>query len=446
MTVQADRMLLERFAPPAVVVDAHFNIVQTRGQTGHFLELAPGEANLNVLRMAREGLLYGLRSALHQSRQRDEPIRKEGLRVRFNGEQMHAAVEVLPIGGGPADGRHYLVLFEEQPEPEQPAQQAQPPAPPPGGEHEVQLAELQEELTGTRNYLQSMIQDLEAANEELQSANEEILSSNEELQSTNEELDTAKEELQSTNEELHTLNEELQGRNDELARVNSDLVNLLGSMQMAIVMVDNDLRIRRFTPTAERVLNLLPNDVGRPIGHIKPNIDCPNLEELIRRAIGEVTTVEREVQGHDEGWYRLRIRSYKDHDNRIDGAVLSLLDIGQLKASERQARLARRLADELLQTLGQPVALLTADGRLRSANHSFVRLLGLRDEEAVGRRLDELVPKEWDGDELRALLAGKVRRRLQQIALPADGGPPQRLAARRIEIEGDEMVLLSIES
>ncbi|HXT21750.1 MAG TPA: PAS domain-containing protein, partial [Thermoanaerobaculia bacterium] len=126
---------------------------------------------------------------------------------------------------------------------------------------------------------------------------------------TNEELDTAKEELQSTNEELHTLNEELQGRNEELARVNSDLVNLLGSMQMAIVMVDNDLRIRRFTPTAERVLNLLANDVGRPIGHIKPNIECPNLEELIQRAIGEVTTIEREVRGRDEGWYQLRIRS-----------------------------------------------------------------------------------------------------------------------------------------
>ena len=127
----------------------------------------------------------------------------------------------------------------------------------------------------TASTLQSIIQDLEAANEELQSANEEILSSNEELQSTNEELDTAREELQSTNEEIITVNEELHGRNEDLARVNSDLVNLLGSVQIAIVMVDGDFRIRRFTPMAEKILNLIPTDIGRPISHIKPNIDCP---------------------------------------------------------------------------------------------------------------------------------------------------------------------------
>src|SRR5204863_504598 len=135
---------------------------------------------------------------------------------------------------------------------------------------------LRDELSASREYLQSIILDLEAANEELQSANEEILSSNEELQSTNEELDTAKEELQSTNEELNTVNEELHARNDELARINSDLVNLLHGVQMAIVIVAGDLRIRRFTPMAEKILNLIPSDVGRPISQIKPNIHCPD--------------------------------------------------------------------------------------------------------------------------------------------------------------------------
>src|SRR5262249_40625288 len=143
------------------------------------------------------------------------------------------------------------------------------------------VRQLEQELESSREYLQSIIQELEAANEELQSANEEILSSNEELQSTNEELDTAKEELQSTNEELNTVNDELQGRNEELSRVNSDLLNLLASVQIAIVIVASDLRIRRFTPMAERVLNLIASDIGRPIGHIKPNIECPDLEEMI---------------------------------------------------------------------------------------------------------------------------------------------------------------------
>src|SRR5262249_24121930 len=159
------------------------------------------------------------RTGLHQARQTEKTVRKEGLRVRFNGDHRGVSIEVVPLGGGPADSRHYLVLFEEQRDPVPmltlagaPASVGDEAAGDPG-----RMTELQEELAGTRTYLQSMIQDLEAANEELQSANEEILSSNEELQSTNEELDTAKEELQSTNEELHTLNEELQGRNEELA-------------------------------------------------------------------------------------------------------------------------------------------------------------------------------------------------------------------------------------
>jgi two-component system CheB/CheR fusion protein len=174
-----------------------------------------------------------------------------------------------------------------------------------------------------------MIQDLEAANEELQSANEEILSANEELQSTNEELDTAKEELQSTNEELNTVNEELSARNEELSRVNSDLLNLLGSVQIAIVMVTSDLRIRRFTPMAERVLNLIPTDVGRPIGDIKPNIDCPDLEQLISDSIESVNIRERECRDRNGNPYLLRVRPYKNVENRIDGAVLVLFDASE---------------------------------------------------------------------------------------------------------------------
>jgi two-component system CheB/CheR fusion protein len=189
------------------------------------------------------------------------------------------------------------------------------------------LRGLEQELAASREYLQSIIQDLEAANEELQSANEEILSSNEELQSTNEELDTAKEELQSTNEELNTVNEELHGRNEELMRANSDLFNLLASVHIAIVMVASDLRIRRYTPMAEKVLNLISTDIGRPISDIKPNIDCPDLERLIIDSIDSVTIKERKVQDRSGAWFSLRIRPYKNVENRIDGAVIALFDI-----------------------------------------------------------------------------------------------------------------------
>ena len=193
------------------------------------------------------------------------------------------------------------------------------------------ISKLEEELSATREYLQSTIQEIEAANEELQSANEEILSSNEELQSTNEELDTAKEELQSTNEELNTVNDELQARNEELMRVNADLINLLASVQIAIVIVARDLRVRRFTPAAEKKFNLIPTDIGRPLSQISTTLQCPELTTLITETIDTVSPIERTVQDDHGETYLLRIRPYKTPDNRIDGAVIALFDFNPAK-------------------------------------------------------------------------------------------------------------------
>ncbi len=197
-----------------------------------------------------------------------------------------------------------------------------------------ELSEMRRELATNREYLQSIIEELEAANEELQSANEEILSSNEELQSTNEELDTAKEELQSTNEELNTVNEELHSRNEELTRVNSDLVNLLGSVDIPIMIVGNGMEIRRFTPKAEQLFNLIPGDVGRPIGQINPNFEHDGLEDMIRETIELVEPRERDVQDKTGRWQSLRVRPYKGVDNRLDGAVLAVIDIDAVKRYE----------------------------------------------------------------------------------------------------------------
>jgi len=342
---EANRVVLDRYGPPGVVVDGELQIVQFRGQTGPYLEPAPGDPSLSLLKMAREGLLYGLRTALHAARKNNGPIRRDGLRVRQNGTWRDVSISVFPLSAG--DRKHYLVLFErtaapaEKPEAGEATPTAKgrrkPPGRARGKQADVGVARLQQELAASRDYLQSIIQELEAANEELQSANEEILSSNEELQSTNEELDTAKEELQSTNEELNTVNEELQARNEELSRANSDMVNLLGSVEIAIVIVASDLRIRRFTPMAERVLNLIAADVGRPISHIKPNIDVPELEQLITDVIDRVTAREIEVQDRQGTHYSLRIRPYKNVDNRIDGAVLSLFDISATKRAETAA-------------------------------------------------------------------------------------------------------------
>src|SRR5437763_1589415 len=167
---------------------------------------------------------------------------------------------------------------------------------------DVDTKRLREELEATREYLQSIIEEQRTTNEELRSANEEIQSSNEELQSINEELETAKEELQSTNEELTTVNEELQNRNDELSKVNSDLSNLLSSVNIPIVMLGNDLRIRRFTPMAEKVMNLIPGDIGRPITDIKANVKTPDLKQAVQRVIDSLEIQEFRVEDHDGRW------------------------------------------------------------------------------------------------------------------------------------------------
>jgi two-component system CheB/CheR fusion protein len=407
---EANRIVLDRFAPPGVIIDDEFQIVQFRGQTGHFLEPAPGEASLSILKMAREGLLHGLRSALADARRSHAPARREGLRVKHNGHIREVALEVFPIQGS-NDGRHFLVLFDERS-----AEIATPEsATGPGGKgrkkkaasrasaetnHRVQ--HLQEELAASRDYLQSIIQDLEATNEELQSANEEILSSNEELQSTNEELDTAKEELQSTNEELNTLNEELHTRNDDLSRANSDLSNLLASVQIAIVMVSGDLHVRRFTPTAERVLNLIPTDVGRPISDIKPNIECADLEQMILDAIDRVTTVEREVRDRQGKWYMLRIRPYKSLENKIDGAVLALLDTDATLPRDEDAAV-RQLADVLLDFTGRPLLVLDADHRVRKVSLAFARQFDVAPVDLEGRSVYE-IDGGWNKPQLRTLV------------------------------------------
>jgi two-component system CheB/CheR fusion protein len=233
--------------------------------------------------MAREGLLMDLRSAIAQAQKSGDIVNRDGVQMPFEGKILSVSIRVIPLTHTSPLNQHYVILFEE--------------ATSPGG-HEVRPRtqrretvnrgaergrsnQLAQELEATKQYLQSIIERYGAANEELKSANEEILSSNEELQSTNEELETAKEELQSTNEELSTVNDELRQRNQELGEVNNDLNNLFSSANLPIIVLDSNFRIRRFTVSAQRVLNVIPTDIGRPIGHLNLNIPIPDLEPLI---------------------------------------------------------------------------------------------------------------------------------------------------------------------
>ena len=430
---EAERVIQERYAPPGVVIDADLQIVQFRGQTGLFLEPAAGQPSLNLLKMAREGLLYGLRAVVNQVRKGNGPVRKDGLRVRSNGGWLDVEVEAMPLMS--ARKPHYLLVFHQRSIGHPPAPVARPARRGSQAPERESIAQLRQELRSSREYLQSIIQELEAANEELQSANEEILSANEELQSTNEELDTAKEELQSTNEELNTVNEELQNRNEELSRVNSDLMNLLGSVQIAIVIVASDLRIRRFTPMAERVLNLIPSDIGRPIGHIKPNIDCPDLEQMTLDVIESVAPQEREVADRQGRWLSLQIRPYKNLENRIDGAVLSLFDIDAVR---RHADEVRDLCGGIVESVAEPLAILDLGLRVSAVNDPFEREFGVSRDHIVGRFLSDVGPGRWAAASLRRLLEeelprhGEVKNFLLERGVSGDGAPPVVVNARRV--------------
>jgi two-component system CheB/CheR fusion protein len=334
---EADRLILSRLAPSGVIVDTHLQVLHFRGQTGLYLEHASGEASLNLLQMAKPALTVDLRASIHKAIKQDAPVRVEGILMPVNGSSRAVDIDVLPfrLPGGIGD-RWLLVLFHNRPAPT-----AMELAIGSGGgkrgskgRNDV-IERLRDELRATKESLQAIIEEQEATNEELKSANEEIESSNEELQSSNEELETAKEELQSTNEELQTLNEELNTRNAEMAQINDDLGNLLSSINLAIVMVDNDLTVRRATPLGERLFNLIPADIGRRLSDIKSKLKIVDIDRLIRMVIDTLETQEREVEDTDGRSYSMRIRPYRTKDDKISGAVITLVDIDTIKRPPR---------------------------------------------------------------------------------------------------------------
>lgn len=391
---RADEILLSQYSPGGVVVNSRMEVLHFRGKTGYYLEPAPGVATLNLLKMVREELAVDIRTAFAQCNRTNLPVRKGPTRIKYNGHHREVTLEIVPFTSAPSSERFFLVLFhdalgamEDDKGPKSRVtavhQQAQ-----------REIRRLREEIGQTKESLQSIIEEQEATNEELKSANEEIQSSNEELQSTNEELETAKEELQSTNEELTTLNEELQNRNVELSQVNNDLNNLIGSFNMPMLMLGNDLTVRRFTPLAEKVFNLIPSDVGRRISDINPNFSLPNLDRIVLDVIETLNMREIDVQDREGRWFSMRVRPYRTTENKIDGAVLVLVDIGEI----------RQALDELTEIAAQPMLILNDELKVTKATARFCDELQVPRNEIEGRPVLEIGGGQWNIPAFRALL------------------------------------------
>ena len=402
---EADRLLSAKFAPPGVLISADLEILQYRGDTGPFLTPAPGKASLNLLKMLREGLLVAVRAAVVRASKEEAPVRAEGLQVKSNGGYRELAIEVIPIKGGRDRDGGFLVLFDgakrnsiDHIDSDVAA------APQENSGVDPDNGRLAQELAATREFLQSVIEQQESANEELQSANEEVQSANEELQSTNEELETSKEEIQSSNEELATVNDELNNRNGELNRINDDLANLFGSVQMAVIIVGPDLRIRRFTPTAEKLLNLISTDVGRPLADIKLNLDgVSDLESLLKEVRDTANVMERDVQDEHGCWYSLRLRPYKTLDNRIDGVVVMLVDVDAMTRAHEDVRVHEARYRTLFESLDDGFCVIEKvagaageplDFCYVEANTAFAVQSGLTD--VIGKTMRQVVPQGND--------------------------------------------------
>ncbi len=395
-----ERALMQHFSPVGALVNEHGDILYLHGRTGMYLEPAPGEAVLNILKMAREGLRRDLTLSLHKAVTHKEPVLQPGLRVKTNGDYTTANLTVRPVASGSnatTGATLYLVVLEEAPI--GPLERPEAVIPSSEGDTatvEARITLLSQELRAKDEYLQTTIEEMETSNEELKSSNEEMQSVNEELQSTNEELETSKEELQSVNEELATVNAELQQKVAELSRTNNDINNLLAGTGIGTIFVDHHLRIQRFTASVTQVINLILSDVGRPVGHIVSNLmGYDSLVADVQEVLDNLAPKEIEVRTRAGAWYLLRIRPYRTLENVIEGAVITFTEITEMKkaqASLQETETLRRLA-VVVRDASDAITLQDLEGRILAWNLGAVRTYGWSEAEALNMNIRELIPE-----------------------------------------------------
>jgi two-component system CheB/CheR fusion protein len=407
-----ERVLLERYAPVSILVSERGEMLYIHGNTGRYLQVASGEPNMNILKMAREGLKRELTTILHSVVKYRQPVERRSLSVKTNGGFSTFNLSVLPVpptSDSISDQTLYLVVLEEP----------QPPAATPlvpvtalpsiadTIEHTTNATDLvsalQKELQVKEEYLKSANEELETSNEELKSSNEEMQSVNEELQSTNEELETSKEELQSVNEELATVNTELQTKVLDLSRANNDMNNLLAGTGVGTVFVDFKMLIQRFTPSVTQVINLILSDVGRPVGHIVSNlVGYDTLVEDIQLVLDTLIPNEVEVQTSEGAWFLLRIRPYRTLENVIEGAVITFFDITEMKRTREALHKANdqlRLA-VIARDAHDAIILQDLEGKILAWNPSATRMYGWSEAEALTKNIRQLIPERLQESEL----------------------------------------------
>ncbi|MDD5301819.1 MAG: PAS domain S-box protein [Elusimicrobia bacterium] len=388
---QLDGILPARYIPNGVIVNGELEILRFLGNTSSYLRPAPGTPSLNLRRMASAELLLELRAAIHAAKKSACAVRKDISAPQSNGAPRRVRIEVLPSRASDLHHEYFVVLFEEIADAEGGKRQS------PGtgrGKDSRRVVELKEDLAISSEHLKAIIEEQESTNAKLKSSNEDLLSSNEELQSINEEYETTKEELQSSNEELISSTEEVARGNQILSRANNDLSNLLANINIPIVLLDPALAVHRFTPSAEKVLGLSPEALGRSIADIKLPLRLPNLKELLLNVVKTGRVQTQEVQGTDGRWYYLIVRPYrtdksKTERSRTEGAVMALVDIQDRKAAEKTVlRLAAVVRDS-----NDSVIVVNLKDRITAWNKGAQKMYGYTEAQALGMNISRLMPK-----------------------------------------------------
>jgi two-component system CheB/CheR fusion protein len=404
LQVLAERVIVQRYAPTAVLTTQKGDVLYTSGRTGKYLEPAVGRANLNVFAMAREGLRYELSAAFSAALKEDRPITVRGVRVGTNGGSQNVDVTVQRLVE-PKELRSTVMIVISDvaappPGPVAPAARRTPST--------ARVTELEQELQHAREEVQTTREEMQTSQEELKSMNEELQSTNEELQSTNEELTTSKEEMQSMNEELQTVNHELQAKVDELSRSNNDMKNLLNSTDIATLFLDGDLLVRRYTIQTSKIIKLLPGDTGRPITDLTTDLDYPDLTEDAREVLRTLVFQEKQVPARNGRWFTVRVLPYRTLENVIDGVVITFTDVTATKVLED--RLRQQAADlrQMTDALPTLVWASRADGACEYLSRRWLDYTGVPETEQLGYGWLDQVHSE-DRERLREAWRAAVR-------------------------------------
>lgn len=401
--------IFEQFAPPSILVDERFDIVHLNGELAPFMQLPQGDITVNALELVNNPLRLELRLMLQKSQRARTVERSRTIEISGADSQLLVTMNAVPTKGESDDEHYTLVLFQCQSPVERVVS-----ANATNEASEFRIRELEQELIATRDHLQTNIEDLEASNEELQSINEEFQSTSEELQSANEELQTTNEELQSTNEELRTVNDELRNKTDELEAANTDLQGILNTVVEGIVVLDEEMRVTRYSAGAKMVLDLLPTSIGRPLLMVGGTIDLTLLATEIRSATQTKQPVDRELELGDIA-YLVRMIPQRD-----GGLIISFTDETERIRTSRESR---RLAT-LVRDSNDAITVQDTGGRILAWNRGAERLYGYDGIEALSMNITQIVVREEEEqaiDLIRRLMAGEAVESFEGTRRAKDG-------------------------